>query len=120
MHGRLAALLILLAATPGAARDPRADFRVHGMFGDGMVLQRERPCPVWGHAPPGAEVRVSIAGQTKMARAGGDGRVGEVWLASGGSNMELPLRAAKAAQTQADEEAAGRIRFFQAPKAEAD
>jgi sialate O-acetylesterase len=150
MHGRLVALLILLAATPVVARDPRADFHVHGMFGDGMVLQRERPCPVWGHAPPGAEVRVTIAGQTKSARAGGDGRwsikldpmpaggphemtvagpasvtfrdvlIGEVWLASGGSNMELPLKAAKAAQTQADEEAAGRIRFFQAPKAEAD
>jgi sialate O-acetylesterase len=34
--------------------------------------------------------------------------------------MEMPLKAAKAAQTQADEEAAGRIRFFQAPKASAD
>ena len=86
-------------------------------FGDGMVLQRERPVPVWGWAEPGTKVAVSFAGQTHEAVADGEGAwrvtlepmkacaeprtlcvepgalkvsdvlVGEVWLASGQSNM---------------------------------
>ena len=86
-------------------------------FGDGMVLQRERPVPVWGWAEPGTKVVVSFAGQTREAVTDGTGAwrvtldpmtacaeprtlcvepgarkvsdvlVGEVWLASGQSNM---------------------------------
>ena len=43
-------------------------------FGDGMVLQRGRPVPVWGTAAPGDGVVVRFAGQEKSATAGGDGR----------------------------------------------
>ena len=43
-------------------------------FGDGMVLQRGRPVPVWGTAEPGERVVVRFAGQEKIATAGGDGR----------------------------------------------
>ena len=32
--------------------------RLHGLFTDGMVLQRDVPIPVWGWGPEGAEVRV--------------------------------------------------------------
>jgi sialate O-acetylesterase len=39
-----------------------------------MVLQRERPVPVWGIAPPGTEVTVDFAGQRKSARADYSGR----------------------------------------------
>ena len=92
-------------------------------FGNGMVLQRERPVPVWGTAAAGATVTVSFAGQTASATADGTGAwrltldaltaskegrvlevtdgastirltdvlVGEVWLASGQSNMEFPI-----------------------------
>ena len=99
-------------------------------FGDGMVLQRGRPVPVWGWSDAGASVTVSFAGQAKKAVAGKDGAwrvtldpmlasgegriltvsssnqtirqsndqtvlhdvlVGEVWFASGQSNMDLPL-----------------------------
>jgi len=86
-------------------------------FGDGMVLQRDRKVPVWGKADPGTKVTVSFAGQekTSVADAKGSWRVdldpmsasktprtmtvndrvindilvGEVWLASGQSNMAL-------------------------------
>jgi len=34
-----------------------------------MVLQREKPVPVWGWADPGAQVRVTFGGQTKQATA---------------------------------------------------
>lgn len=35
------------------------------IFGDGMVLQRDAPVPIWGSAAPGEEVVVTFAGQTK-------------------------------------------------------
>ena len=38
-------------------------------FSDHMVLQRDAKAPVWGVAEPGAEVRVSFAGQTVAGRA---------------------------------------------------
>jgi len=92
-------------------------------FSDNMVLQRDRPVPVWGTAEPGETVTVSFAGQTKTATADAKGAwrvnlaamdasrenrvltaqgatetkrvanvlVGEVWFASGQSNMECPI-----------------------------
>lgn len=107
-----------LAAGPGAAAPKLALPR---MFGSGMVLQRERRVPVWGTATPGASIEVVIAGQRKRTRADRDGSwrvefdpmpaggphsmrvigpdtlvfddvlVGDVWLASGQSNMEMPV-----------------------------
>ncbi|HOF88305.1 MAG TPA: sialate O-acetylesterase [Armatimonadota bacterium] len=44
------------------------------LFSEGMVLQRERPLPIWGWAPPGARVAVALAGARAEATAGDDGR----------------------------------------------
>lgn len=52
---------------------PPARLTVPRIFSDHMVLQRDKPLPVWGTAPAGAVVRVSFAGQTKSATAGADG-----------------------------------------------
>ena len=88
-------------------------------FSDHAVLQRERPVPVWGRADPGEKVSVSFAGVTKETAADAEGRwrvdlpalkasdegrdlrindkvirdvlVGEVWMCSGQSNMEIPV-----------------------------
>lgn len=95
------------------------------VISDHMVLQREMAAPIWGTAAAGEEVSVSIAGQTKKATAGADGKwmvrleplqvaegltltvqgsnkievkdvmVGEVWLGSGQSNMAGPVRTFK-------------------------
>jgi len=91
------------------------------LFGAHMVLQRGRPLPVWGWAAPGEKVTVQFDKQTRTAITGKDGRwmlkldaeaaggpyrllvkgensvviddvlVGEVWLCSGQSNMEMPI-----------------------------
>ncbi len=37
-----------------------ADVRMPALFGDHMVLQRDRPLPVWGWAEPSERVRVSL------------------------------------------------------------
>ena len=88
------------------------------VFGDHMVLQRDRAVPVWGTAKPGARVTVLWQGEKLSAKAGRDGKwrvelpatpaggpytlevngtvlddilVGDVFLCSGQSNMELPV-----------------------------
>jgi len=116
-----AALWFLLAAL-GTAAEPRADVKLHSLFQDHMVLQADFACPVWGSAEAGDEVSVSIDGQKKSAKAGADGKwslkldplkaggphemsvagkntvvvhdvlVGEVWVCSGQSNMEMAVR----------------------------
>jgi sialate O-acetylesterase len=55
--------LLLLSATLGA------DVRCAAVFGDHMVLQRERPVLIWGKAAPGETVTVEFAGQRKSATA---------------------------------------------------
>ncbi|TDH27453.1 sialate O-acetylesterase [Segetibacter sp. 3557_3] len=88
-----------------------------------MVLQQNKPLPIWGNAQPGEKVSVSFANQSRSVITGGTGKwlvtldpltaseqprefiikgnntitlknvlVGEVWLASGQSNMEYTMR----------------------------
>jgi sialate O-acetylesterase len=97
-----------------------ADVQPNGMFNNHAVLQRGINIPVWGTAAAGEKVTVSINGQTvstvaqngkweislQPMNAGGpytmtiqgnntitlnDIMIGEVWLASGQSNMERQL-----------------------------
>jgi sialate O-acetylesterase len=113
-----AALWLILAAL-GTAAEPRAELKLHSLFQDHMVLQSDFACPIWGTAEAGDEVRVSVGNQKKTAKAGADGKwslkldplkaggpheltaagkntvvlkdvlVGEVWVCSGQSNMEM-------------------------------
>jgi sialate O-acetylesterase len=90
-------------------------------FADHMVLQQGRPIPIWGRGTPGGDLSVHLNGQVKHAVVGPDGAwrvdlepmaaggpfrlevvgsntvtfedvlVGEVWIASGQSNMAQGL-----------------------------
>lgn len=101
------------------------DVKLPAIFGDHMVLQQGRTVPVWGWADAGEKVTVAIGGQTKSATAGKDGKwkieldklssskpltmtvtgknkvtisdilIGEVWLASGQSNMAMRVNRCK-------------------------
>ncbi len=51
-----------------------ADVTVAGIFGNDMVLQRDRPVPVWGGAEKGEAVKVTFAGQEKSAVADENGK----------------------------------------------
>jgi len=51
-----------------------ADVTMPPVLGNGMVLQRDLPVPVWGWADAGEKVSVTFAGQTKTAKAGADGK----------------------------------------------
>jgi sialate O-acetylesterase len=142
--------MMLVAAPLGAVPGRAAELRLHALFGDHMVLQRDQADPVWGTAEPGEELTVSLAGQKKTARAGSDGRwkivldplpaggpyelvlsgkstitlkdvlVGEVWVCSGQSNMEMSV---KSSNHSAEEQAAAKhptVRLFTVPRKQAD
>jgi sialate O-acetylesterase len=51
-----------------------ADLALPAIFSDHMVLQRDKPVPVWGWSTPGDEVTVEFAGQARRATTAADGR----------------------------------------------
>lgn len=114
---RIAPVVAVLAFTSLA----QADIKLPSLFSDHMVLQGGVKVPVWGWADPGEEVSVSVGKQTKKAKADEKGKwrvvldplkpgkdleftakgkntitakdvlVGDVWLCSGQSNMEMTV-----------------------------
>jgi len=107
-------LLLLAAASIAEVRLPK-------VLSDHVVLQRDSPIHIWGWADPGEQVTVSLLSSKQIATtddlgkwsvylaprpAGGpysvsvqgtntitisDVLIGDVWFASGQSNMQMPL-----------------------------
>ncbi|MBN1292070.1 MAG: sialate O-acetylesterase [Candidatus Latescibacteria bacterium] len=99
-----------------------ADVRLPAIIGHHMVIQRDQKIPVWGWANPGERVTVEFNGQRKSTSATSNGRwivelaplkaggpyemtiqgnntiilynilAGDVWVCSGQSNMEWPVK----------------------------
>jgi len=119
---------------------------LHPLFTDHAVLQRGVRFPVWGWTTPGARVRVSMRGAEATATADSRGKwtarlgpfdaggpytlnvegpqsatlndvlVGDVWLASGQSNMEMGVTQVNNARDEVARADHPRIRLFQVPK----
>ncbi len=95
-----------------------AKVKLPALISDGMVLQREQPVKVWGTADAGEDIKVKFRKKTYTTTADANGKwsvflppmkaggpyplqvntielkdvlVGDVWLCSGQSNMELPV-----------------------------
>ena len=128
----------------GAAQ---AEVQPHALFTDGAVLQRGVTVPVWGKAKFGEKVTVEFCGQKaeavadlnskwmvclKKMDAGGPFTmvirgentitltnvcVGEVWICSGQSNMEFPLKKADNAEQALPAANDPLLRLFHTPKA---
>jgi sialate O-acetylesterase len=129
-------LLALLALTVPAAR---AEVRLPKILSSHMVLQRDQPLHIWGWSDPGEKISATLNGATQSTTgdrlgtwnvylppqsAGGpyqltvsgtntitldDILIGDVWFASGQSNMEMPLNGfpGSAVVTDAAQEIAG-------------
>lgn len=112
------ALILLVVSADFVSR---ANVQPNSLFSDNAVLQRNQRVPVWGTAASGERVSVKFAGQKistvakdsswriwlKPVQAGGPFTmtitgdndsltltnilVGDVWLASGQSNMQFPI-----------------------------
>lgn len=135
----LATLATILALVFGKKDVPMT---IPSMFASHMVLQRDVPLPVWGWAAPGQEITVTFAGQTESTEVDAEGRwkiilkpihhpgphtmkisgpeeriledilVGEVWLCSGQSNMEMDVAGVKHADREISQAEDNKIRFF--------
>lgn len=64
----LVSVCILVAAV-SAQCEEKGGLRLAVPFTDNMILQRQKPVPVWGFDTPGSRVTVEFAGQTKTATA---------------------------------------------------
>lgn len=71
---RTSATLALAGAILSADLPVYAELKLAAIFGDNMVLQQDRPVPVWGWSAPGAEVTVKFAGQTRTTQARANGK----------------------------------------------
>ena len=119
----LLSMLAALALSACAWAQEQAKPFVHPLFCDNAVLQRDTAVPVWGWTTPGAKVTVELAGHSATATAGADGKwtarlapmpaggpfelvisgpqqakfanvmLGDVWICSGQSNMEMGINA---------------------------
>jgi sialate O-acetylesterase len=112
---------ILVFSTPTADVERAVAFAPNSIWSDHAVIQRDRPVRVWGTSADGEEIAVEFRGETFRTLAAGttwqttlppqpaggphelaitaagrttrcrDVLVGEVWVASGQSNMEMPV-----------------------------
>ena len=135
--------------TVSAFSAAHADVRLPKILSDHMVLQADKPATIWGWADVGEKVTVSIAGKTASATADAKGKwsvsisipasteaqemtvvgkntlkisdilTGEVWVCSGQSNMEWPLKLADNAESEAAAAKFPLIRHFKVTKATA-
>src|SRR5579872_2970223 len=122
-----------------------ADVTLPPIFSDNMLLQGETPVPIWGTAAEDETVTVELTGQKKTVQPEGgkwkvvldplkfgeklelkvSGKnsitvrnvlVGEVWLASGQSNMKYPLAKATDGPATIAKTDYPEIRYFIAPR----
>jgi len=121
------------------------EVRTASMVGEGMVLQREMAVPVWGQDEPGQTVTVRFRGHEASASAWKDGSwrltipsgeaggpfemeiegssrltykdvlVGEVWVASGQSNMAMAVKELPEGQELIASATDEKLRLFFAP-----
>jgi len=113
--------LFLLATALISALPAAADVRLPKIFTDNMMLQRGQPVRVWGWAEAGEAVSVALAGKSATTQADAKGEwkvelaalkagrnmelivkgknrinlknilIGDLWVCSGQSNMEMSL-----------------------------
>ena len=149
---RILALALLLVCYP---RNGNSAARLPGMIGSHMVLQRDKPIHIWGWSDPGEKVAVALRGNSRSTAgdslgdwsvflppdaAGGpyqltvtaanqivldDVLIGDVWFASGQSNMEMPLKgfafaAVKDSAAEVAQAAQPRMRLLHIPQKVAD
>lgn len=120
------------------------EVKLPSVLSDGVVLQRQQPITIWGTAEPGESVNVTLAGKKGNAVAGADGKwevslpaikaggpytltandkkvddvlIGDLYLCSGQSNMELPVsRVMDMFRDDVNAYSNERIREFKTPK----
>jgi sialate O-acetylesterase len=124
----------------------KAEVGVADIFSDNMVLQRNLNVKVWGMADPGEKISLSFNGQKLKTKADRNGRwllvleamkaggpfdmtirgenelvlknvlVGDVWVCSGQSNMQMKVSETNNAETEINNANYPNIRLFDVPR----
>ena len=68
-HPLFAILMLVLTAS-----NCFAEIRTSAVFGDSMVLQRDKPIHVWGWTDTDRSVQVSVAGNSETVKSDAEGR----------------------------------------------
>lgn len=136
----------LLAGAWSLSAGATAEVRLPHVLGDHMVLQRDVPLPVWGWADPGERIHVQLGDNSASIAADQEGNwmvklpamkaggphelvvhgentvrvtdvlVGEVWLCSGQSNMEMGVGVVMDADKEIAAADYPRIRLLELPR----
>jgi len=136
----LLAVAALLAVSPASA-----DVKLPHILGSHMVLQCDKPLPIWGWADPGETVTVKLGEHQATVKADANGKwsvklpamkaggpcemtvsgtntiqlkdilIGEVWVCSGQSNMEMGVGMIANAKQEIAAAKYPKIRLFQTP-----
>lgn len=123
-----------------------ADVKLPKLFSDNMMFQREQLIQVWGEADSKEKIEISFNKEVYSTKADKDGQwkielpamkaggpyemiisgkntltlknilVGDLWVCSGQSNMEWPLRTVNDAEEEIRNSSYQNIRIFKVPK----
>ena len=123
-------LTVLLTSTT------KAQLRLPKIFGDSMVLQRNAPVRIWGWASPAETITIQFHNQSRTVQTNAGGKweavlaaepaggpyqlqvkgkttitlhgilLGDLWVCSGQSNMEMPVNSGWGKVLNAEEEVA--------------
>ncbi|MRX65384.1 sialate O-acetylesterase [Maribacter luteus] len=122
--------IVLILIAFGFTFFVRAEVALPNIFNDNMVLQRDKPVEIWGKADAAEKIEVAFNGQLLKTEADSSGKwevtlkpmayggpyslivkgentivlqnilIGDVWICSGQSNMEFPVKYVKDAKTE--------------------
>ena len=143
----VASTLRITALVALASTTLHAEVTLPALLSDHMLIQQNAPVRVWGKADAGEPIKVEFQGQTMAAAADTSGHwqvflaptpaggpyelrintriihdvlVGEVWVGSGQSNMELPMTRVQNAETEIAAATVPQLRLFTVKKTVAD
>ena len=143
---RLSVLLLMFIFLTSWVQTTKAQVKPAGIFGDHMVLQRDKPIKIWGRASQGERISVSLGPNTTATKASKSGEwmvllpamshggpytlriqgtnevvfndvlIGEVWLCSGQSNMEWSVANVDSAKREIEKSNHALIRHIKIPR----
>ncbi len=137
--------ILCLLFLSGSACIAKADIRLSALFQSNIVLQRDKPCSIWGTADKGEKITVSFNNNSYKTTAAKDGKwkiilpaqsaggpytitlsgkntlalnnvlFGDVWVCSGQSNMQFAVRQLAEKETDSLRDSNANIRIFTVP-----
>lgn len=93
----------------GLSRGADGELSVAGLFSDHMVLQRDKPVPIWGTAAAGAKISVSFGGVSVEGVAGTNGEWCTTLPAMSASKVPCSLTVVSRKIIQSDKPSSQRI-----------